>query len=85
MCPFSTAFLAAQRPGAARSRLAGLITAGGAAPAEIRNLESAERLPWAGHSARYALPEIYDAVRAHRMVLIFVNTRSQAEMLFQEL
>jgi ATP-dependent Lhr-like helicase len=42
-------------------------------------------LPWAGHSARYALPEIYAAIKAHRLALVFVNTRSQAEMLFHEL
>src|SRR6516162_6890019 len=48
-------------------------------------LDTAERLPWAGHSARHALGEIYELIRAHRTTLVFVNTRSQAEMLFQEL
>lgn len=43
------------------------------------------RIPWSGHSARHALPAIYDAIKAHRTVLIFVNTRSQAEFVFQEL
>ena len=42
-------------------------------------------MPWAGHTTRYAIPEIYQAIRRHRTTLLFVNTRSQAEMLFQEL
>jgi ATP-dependent helicase Lhr and Lhr-like helicase len=55
------------------------------APPAIRILESAERVPWSGHSARYAIPEIYQEIGKARMALVFVNTRSQAEMLFQEL
>nr|WP_210282112.1 ligase-associated DNA damage response DEXH box helicase [Mesorhizobium sp. RMAD-H1] len=65
--------------------MAGLITVEGGAKPDISILQSAERIPWAGHSARYALPDIYEAIRAHRTTLLFVNTRSQAEMLFQEL
>ena len=48
-------------------------------------LDTEEHLPWAGHSARHALGEIYVLIKAHRTTLIFVNTRSQAELLFQEL
>jgi ATP-dependent Lhr-like helicase len=55
------------------------------APARIRILESAERVPWSGHSSRYAIADIYAEISHARMALIFVNTRSQAEMLFQEL
>ncbi len=57
---------------------------GGAKP-EITILKSRERVPWAGHSARYAMGEVYQAIKAHRTTLLFVNTRSQAELLFQEL
>ncbi len=42
-------------------------------------------MPWSGHSSRYALADIYAAIAAHRMALLFVNTRSQAEMIFAEL
>ena len=42
-------------------------------------------MPWAGHSARHALGEIYDLIKTHKTTLVFVNTRSQAEFLFQEL
>jgi ATP-dependent Lhr-like helicase len=66
-------------------RMADLITVTGGARPEISILESQERVPWAGHSSRYAIPEIYEAIKRHRTTLLFVNTRSQAEMLFSEL
>ncbi|HMT14258.1 MAG TPA: DEAD/DEAH box helicase, partial [Aestuariivirga sp.] len=56
----------------------------GAAP-DIQILKSQERVPWAGHSARYAVPEIYAALKPAGLAIIFVNTRSQAERLFQDL
>ncbi|PLP59006.1 DNA ligase-associated DEXH box helicase [Mesorhizobium loti] len=65
--------------------MAGLITVAGGAKPDIAILDSRERVPWSGHSARYAIPEIYEAIRRHKMTLLFVNTRSQAELLFQEL
>ena len=48
-------------------------------------LDTAEHLPWAGHSARHALGEIYELIKRHKTTLVFVNTRSQAEFIFQEL
>ena len=65
--------------------MADSITVGGGAKPVITILDSAEHVPWSGHSARYAIPEIYEAIRRHRTTLLFVNTRSQAELLFQEL
>ncbi|MCO5070947.1 MAG: ligase-associated DNA damage response DEXH box helicase [Rhizobiaceae bacterium] len=65
--------------------MAELITVAGGAKPYITILESEERVPWAGHSARYAIPEVYQAIKQHQTTLLFVNTRSQAEMLFQEL
>lgn len=62
-----------------------LIVVGGGAKPVITILDSQERVPWAGHSSRYAVPEIYEAIRHHRTTLLFVNTRSQAELLFGEL
>ena len=58
--------------------------AGGAAP-ELSILQTQERLPWAGHSAVYAHRELYETIQRHKTTLLFVNTRSQAEMLFQGL
>ena len=45
-------------------------------------LEAEKGVPWAGHSSAYAVPDIYAAIKAHRLSLVFVNTRSQAELLF---
>lgn len=45
----------------------------------------AGRLPWAGHGGLYAAKEIYALITKHRPCLVFVNTRAQAEMLFQAL
>ena len=56
----------------------------GAKP-EIRILSSVERVPWSGHSSLYAIPEIYEEIKKARMTLVFVNTRSQAEAVFQTL
>ncbi|MCO5086194.1 MAG: ligase-associated DNA damage response DEXH box helicase [Methylobacteriaceae bacterium] len=68
-----------------RGELADLVTAPPGAPAELSILDTEERLPWSGHSARHALAEIYAAIGRAKMTLIFVNTRAQAEFVFQEL
>src|SRR5579884_3554688 len=75
-------FMVPQRGGTA---LADLIIAGGGAAPDVSMLDSREHLPWAGHSARYALGEVYALIKAHKTTLVFVNTRSQAEGIFQEL
>ncbi len=56
----------------------------GAKP-NIDVLDTDARIPWAGHTARHAMPEIYEAIKRARLALVFVNTRAQAEMTFQEL
>lgn len=56
----------------------------GAAPV-VEVLLSEGRVPWAGHTARHAMPEVYDSIRRARTALVFVNTRFQAEFAFQEL
>jgi len=68
-----------------KAEAADIVIAGGAAPPLVEMLDTRERLPWAGHSARHALPEIYELIKANKTTLVFVNTRSQAEMLFQDL
>ena len=59
-----------------------LIGQGGAKP-DIAILDTEEYVPWAGHSAAYAIPDLYQVIKQHRTTLLFVNTRSQAELLFQ--
>lgn len=70
---------------AGEERMADLVVADGGAQPIVEMLDTRERLPWAGHSARHALGEIYDLIKRNRTTLVFVNTRSQAEMLFQDL
>ena len=65
--------------------IARLILAPPGAKANLTILDTEQRMPWSGHSARHALAEVYAAVRAAGMTLIFVNTRSQAEFIFQAL
>lgn len=62
-----------------------LLTATGGAPPVLSILQTEQRLPWAGHSANYAHRDLYETIKQHRTTLLFVNTRSQAEMLFQGL
>ncbi|GHA31365.1 DNA ligase-associated DEXH box helicase [Devosia pacifica] len=62
-----------------------LIKADGGAPPELSILKSDDRVPWAGHSSSYAVGQLYETIRQHKTTLLFVNTRSQAEMLFQGL
>lgn len=52
---------------------------------DIQILKSEKRIPWAGHMAVYAMPEIYQALTKSHMSIVFVNTRAQAELIFQEL
>ncbi len=62
-----------------------LIVAEGGVHADVDILISDERIPWSGHSGRFAVGEVYEQIKAAHMSLIFVNTRSQAELMFQEL
>ncbi len=79
------AYLAAQSPGEVVTQLADLVAITGGAQAELSILETEARLPWSGHSAQYATAEIYAAIKQARLALVFVNTRSQAEMVFRAL
>jgi ATP-dependent Lhr-like helicase len=65
--------------------LADLVLTDGGAPPHVSMLDTASHLPWAGHSAHHAIGEIYELIKHHKTTLVFVNTRSQAESIFQEL
>ncbi len=62
-----------------------ILSASGGVKADVDILISRERIPWSGHSGRFAVAEVYEAIKAAKMTLVFVNTRSQAEVMFQEL
>ena len=56
------------------------------APAEVEILlPDEERVPWGGHAATWAIPQLYAAIKATRTTLIFTNTRFLAEYIFQHL
>ena len=56
------------------------------APAEVEILlPDEERVPWGGHAATWAIPQLYEAIKANRTTLIFTNTRFLAEYIFQHL
>ena len=52
---------------------------------EIEILEASSRIPWSGHSAKHVIENIYENISSAGMSIIFVNTRAQAEFVFQEL
>jgi ATP-dependent Lhr-like helicase len=43
------------------------------------------KIPWGGHSGRHAAVEVIDLIDRHKMTLVFCNTRSLAELIFQDL
>ncbi|MFN3230882.1 MAG: ligase-associated DNA damage response DEXH box helicase [Alphaproteobacteria bacterium] len=65
--------------------LADLIVADAGAPPKVAVLDSQARVPWSGHSSAYAAEDIMTAIKQVKCALVFVNTRSQAEMTFQNL
>ncbi|HKO09128.1 MAG TPA: ligase-associated DNA damage response DEXH box helicase [Alphaproteobacteria bacterium] len=62
-----------------------LIRGGEGPQAEISILMPRERMPWSGHMALHAMPEVMRAIRAAGCTIVFVNTRAQAELVFQAL
>ena len=43
------------------------------------------RVPWSGHSGKYAASQVMAEIAAHQTTLVFCNTRGLAELIFQEL
>jgi ATP-dependent Lhr-like helicase len=44
-----------------------------------------ERVPWSGHSATYAIPQVMAEIEKHRTTIVFCNTRGLCELIFQQL
>ena len=55
------------------------------APPKVTLIDAQERLPWGGHMGHHAVPEVYNIIRQHRTSIVFVNTRAQAELVFDRL
>ncbi len=55
------------------------------ARAEVDILVPDTRLPWSGHMGLHAIEAVYQRIRSAGTTLVFVNTRAQAELIFQAL
>lgn len=64
---------------------AGLLVAKPGKPPEVTILKTKAPIPYGGFMAEYAVPEILEQITQHKTAIIFVNTRAQAEMMFQYL
>ncbi len=71
-------------PDAAPASVRVITAAAGVAP-DITMMLPQDRLPWAGHMGLASAPDILARIRAAGTTIVFVNTRAQAELLFQEL
>ena len=52
---------------------------------KIDILETNNRVPWSGHMASYAIRDIYQKIKKSSLTIVFVNTRAQAELVFNKL
>ena len=43
------------------------------------------RIPWSGHNGRYAARRVIELIAAHKLTIVFVNTRAVAELIFRDL
>ncbi len=62
-----------------------LVTGEPGADPDIAILLPEDRIPWAGHSGRYAAEQVMAEIETHRTSIVFCNTRSLAELIFQDL
>jgi len=62
-----------------------LIETKGGAPPVLDIMLPEGRLPWGGHMGLASAPDVYQRIRAARVTIVFVNTRAQAELMFQAL
>jgi ATP-dependent Lhr-like helicase len=63
-----------------------LVAGDSGAPPKIRiMLPEDARVPWSGHSGKWAARQVMREIERHRTTLVFCNTRGLAELIFQEL
>ncbi len=67
------------------SRPATVLKAGLTVKPNVRIMRVKNRMPYGGFMSQYAVPDIYEAIKARQSCIVFVNTRAQAEMLMQML
>ncbi len=62
-----------------------IISVADGAPPVLSMMLPEGRLSWSGHMGLEAAPEVMARIRDARMTIVFVNTRAQAELMFQAL
>ncbi len=62
-----------------------LVTGESGAEPDIAILLPEGRVPWSGHSGLYAIPQVMAEIETHKTTIVFCNTRSLAELVFQNL
>jgi ATP-dependent Lhr-like helicase len=62
-----------------------VIEAADGTPPDITVMLPQGRLPWSGHMGLDSAPDVLERIRAAGMTIVFVNTRAQAELMFQAL
>ena len=71
---------------AGEAELVALVKGEDGAPPQLSILLPEDaRVPWGGHAAAWAVPQLIEAIRANRTTLVFCNTRFLAEFIFQKL
>jgi ATP-dependent helicase Lhr and Lhr-like helicase len=65
--------------------LVDLVVGDAGAEPDLSILIPENKIPWAGHSGRHAAREVMKLVEQHKTTLVFCNTRSLAELIFQDL
>lgn len=71
-------------PDSDRDRVDLVIGDPGADP-DLSILIPENKIPWGGHSGRHAVQEVMRLIEQHKTTLVFCNTRSLAELIFQDL
>ncbi len=66
-------------------RGARLVEAAQGAPPEVALLLPPGEIPWSGHMGLRAASAVLARIKAAAMTIVFVNTRAQAELMFQEI
>ncbi len=66
-------------------RVVDLVLGDPGAEPDLSILIPENKIPWGGHSGRHAVREVMKLIEEHRTTLVFCNTRSLAELIFQDL
>ena len=79
-------WLAPQTHGGGEIETVELVEGEKGAPPQVEILLPEEAsVPWGGHAATWAIPQLYEIIKRNRTTLVFANTRFLAELIFEQL